>query len=354
MQFHDPLLEFFREINLTPFRALVFGPIVAFIGRLVVGEMTRRWNPDNYEDLKQDRTAYIFWPLLVFGPLWAAYIYIGDIELILKNGFASIASSFQPTLLFADKSPDLTGLIMVAGFGTAIYSATRWMQLREPKWLATNPIITMISISIFNFPMGYAALMLIARLLDHSTALWSLAHSGWTPDPAIQGDGAYGLDWAITVLQSDLLIILLLSFIPLVLLIRHRDLGWKNLYTANWATGIIVAVAFVTNVLLPFNRFIDNIYAHAYEGALQNYTTAVAAVDLGTEAELLKVRIAQEELKIISALPQNLGAFPIVQVGSAVVAQIVGLMPGLGVDKVTESIGNSSKTGSKARSKKNS
>jgi hypothetical protein len=354
MQFYDPLLDFFREINLTPFRALVFGPIVAFIGRLVVGEMTRRWNDKYFGDLKQDRTAYIYWPLLVFGPLWAAYIYIGDIEKILQKGFESLTPAFQPALLFTDKSPDLTALIMIAGYGTAFFSMRRWRKLGEPKWLATNTPITLVSISIFNFPMGYAALMMIARLLDHSTALWSLAHSGWTPDPAIQGDGAYGLDWAITVLQSDLLIILLLSFIPLVLLIRHRHLGWKNLYTANWATGIIVAVAFVTNVLLPFNRFIDDIYAHSYEGALQKYTSALEAVDLGTEVELLKVRIAQEELKIITALPQNLGAFPIVQVGSAVVAQIVGLMPGLGVDKITESIGNSSKTGSKARTKKKS
>ncbi len=302
--FFDPILNFFNLIgfqwwSLWIFYAL-FNNLVDLIF-LTVFNKPRHGGPGRYRQYLKDKVPWLLLPVFIMGGVSAVYLWLPTLTRdvawrLVNHGFTYL--QFQSRIL---SSGAVWIVCAVLAAGTSVFTLLR--HFRETKLFFTQPkLFGVVRTIFFDFPLAYMIFTSIIRFVDQMVVLDRFYRSGWMPGQFLTADNFFGLKWAHTLLIFQIVVGLVLSFTPLIMLLRPEMKRHSKEYMLSPVLFIVLVAVPLFLLFHHLDQMLAGIHGH-FTGRLMNQIFDIQASG-GGEAQLKEI-LAYQKLNKVSTLPSG-------------------------------------------------
>lgn len=304
--FQDPLISLFEYFHVTWYGILIFYALFSVLVDFIflnLFDQKKYGGPGRYKEYLKNKLNWLYWPVFIMGGVAAATVITFNFSIhieeeLFNHGFSYFELSIP---LFREDFPFIFSLLLAF----LISSFTLLRHLTETKLFFTKPVIFNVVRSIlFDFPLAYMVCISIVRVLNQLIVLYRFYTSDWVPPSFLVADNFFGLRWAHSLLINQIIIGILVSFVPLIMLTR-KEMAEKHAkeYIASpilFILAISIPLIILANAL---NTKLSNINEHFAEGTIQKILTLQKHQSPENTLEIL---LLYQELEKISNLPDKI------------------------------------------------
>jgi len=301
---YDPLYKFLLSLGVG-WLLLSIGYATAFILAMVIMLGISGGRKSIKEYLKDPLGTFI-WPFFVLAPITSIYLQIGILGSKIYEHFRIIGLDYRDYSLRLDQWKSLFWVLLLLSCTEGIESLLRYFRKRPNLWLSKPKFLQPISTVLFNIPLGLMILATAVRLIDQWAAFHNFMSSGWLPDSVYNVDEMYGVRWLYSIIVTQMVFAVLVSFGSLLILIREGKQKYSWIYKAIFLLCILAMGVALFILFTDMHLFFSNIYSHflgIYFSHLDQLAPFTPAVPLG---DYLQKMLLLQEISIIRQLPRDM------------------------------------------------
>ena len=205
-----------------------------------------------------DKVA-LFWPFHHLALTIMIFIVSIKSELIMKINFKEMG--YQYIGLFTTNNQwILNSLCIIAIISSVYYLYESRARLsrnhNRSSWLTEVEIINWFQ-GLFASFVCFLLIISAGFIFSQWINLFLFFHSDWAPTNILSSDMLFNTGWIRDILISEFVLIVLISFNPLVLSIREKNFGSTKHYTRTFIVAIITIFLVIAMLLYSYNHFLS-------------------------------------------------------------------------------------------------
>lgn len=304
--FLDPFISIFNSLGLKWFHVLIlyalFSNLVDFIF-LKLFDTVQYGGPGRYKTYLKNKLNWLFWPLFIMGGVAAAYVITYNFSVHIDHNLISHGYSYLDLSLPLFREDFPYKFCLIVAF--LISSFTLLRHIRETTLFFTQPrIFSVVRTLFFDFPLAYMVCISVLRMMDQLIVLYQFYTSDWMPPTFLIADNFFGLKWAHSLLINQIMIGILVSFVPLIMLTR-KEMAEKH--AKEYIASPILYLLAVAVPLIILSVALDSKLATIHEYFMQETIQEITQLQIDNNPDnTLESILLYQELEKISALPDRI------------------------------------------------
>jgi hypothetical protein len=262
------------------------------------------------QTLKND-SLLLIWPLFILAPATAFFFYTGQTGAILEAHLFSLNRT-DVFILSKQKQSLLLGIIVLAAIILTGISYWRYERMDREKphgkrrFFTRNVYFHAFRAFLFDLPLTFMIIVAGVRVIEQSLIIRRLLTSLPIPDSFLfPADSMYGYRWVYDIILHYSILGVLLSFLPVVMLIREKNTHYSFGYKMVVFILEIVVIVLSFSLARDFHLTLQSIHYHFLYHLSADIITDTNILRHLTDSEIIRQALYLDLRNQLLTLPKG-------------------------------------------------